>query len=212
MVWLLLAMPWGCRGWCGGELVPGAGCLHRLYRSCGVFSWISELVAGFWRVVQASPAGHGGEGRCGSDSVLCFDMALFLLSPAGRGGEGRRFGQGVLSASVSASRVRAQCRSVWKRGGCGEEAPWPCVFSDFGSVACGGRLLRSSTRVGVLPFPGVAAAWCLPLRRLVRRWVSTAGVAAVQRSASQDLRALLLCWASSALFFCVCWFLVCILC
>lgn len=33
VVWLLLAMPWGCWGFDGGDLVPGAGDYRRLYRS-----------------------------------------------------------------------------------------------------------------------------------------------------------------------------------
>ena len=32
LVWLLLATPWGCWGWCGGVLVLGVGFLLRLYR------------------------------------------------------------------------------------------------------------------------------------------------------------------------------------
>ena len=163
LVWLLLASPRGCWGWCGGVLVLGAGFLLRLYRRSS--SGISVFVASFWCGGLASLAGHGGVGWRGSVFVLCFNIALILLSPAGRGGEGRRCGQGVLSAAAPASRVRAQCRDGWKRGGCGMEAPWLCAFSDLRFR----RLRRTAPAVfymsGVLPLPGLAAAWCLLLRR-----------------------------------------------
>lgn len=162
-VWLLLATSWGCWGCCGGELVLRAGCFHRLYRR--ICSGVLELFAGLWRGVRASPARHGGVGRCASVYVLCFDEAWVVPSSAGRGGEGRRFDQGVLLAVAPAIRVRAQRRACWKRGGCGEEAPWPCAFS----VLQLRRVRRTAHAAfymrGVFPFPGLAVACSLLLRR-----------------------------------------------
>ena len=102
LVWLLLAMPWGCWGWWGGELALGAGCLLCLYRSG--FSGISEFSA-------------------------VFRFVLLLPSPAGRGGEGCWCGQGGSSAVAPAGHVRAQCRESWMKGGSRVEASWPYSFS-----------------------------------------------------------------------------------
>ena len=46
------------------------------------------MLAGFSSVVQPSPAGRGGEGRCGCCSSLCFQKALLRRALACRGGEG----------------------------------------------------------------------------------------------------------------------------
>ena len=86
---------------------------------------------------------------------------------------------GVLgfSATLPAKRKSCSVQGCWKMGGCGEEAPWPCVFN--------GRLMRSSTRVGVLSLGrggGLAASSpASPTKRLL------AGVAADQRTRFQVL-------------------------
>ena len=116
--------------------------------------------------------------------------------------------QGVLGFSATAPAKRRSCsvQGCWKLGGCGEDAPWPCVFSGFGSVACGGRLLRLATRVGcslsrVWRRPGVFLSGVLHgvgVLHQVLRWFSGAVAAVVL--------------GFSALFFCICSCSVCNLC
>ena len=188
----------------GGAASGVVGRFWALYRS----SWILELVAGCWCVVQAPPAGHGGEERSGCHGVLCFwcfIFALLCLSPAGRGGEGRRRGQGVFSAVAPASCVCAQCRGRRKRGGCGMEELWPCSLS----VLRFRRLRRTASAAfsmsGVLPSRGVRRPGG-SISGGARRWSSSSGICGGSASFAVVL-------SSSACFICVfLYFCCCMLC
>ena len=138
----------------------------------------------------------------------CSDSTCFGLLPslAGRGGEGRRCDQDVQVAATPASCGRAQSRVGWKNGGYGEEAPWPCAFS----VLQFRRLRRTGLAVfymsGVLPFPGLAAAWCLLLRRCSAvEFFRRRGGSAASFGAAVAL-------GFDGLYYCVFLFFLCILC
>ena len=137
--------------------------------------------------------------------ATCSASTWFGLLPslAGRGGEGRRCDQGVQVAATPACCGCSRCRAGWKKGGCGEEVPWPCAFS----VLQFRRLRRTALAVfymsGVLPFPGLAAAWCLLLRRCSAvEFFRRCGGSAASFGAAVAL-------GSDGAFFCVFLFVLC---
>ena len=136
---LLLALLWRCWG-CGG---------------------------GSPAVVVGGATACTGASSCGSRRCSpAFRSLICLLRPAVVA-RGVAHGELGFLATVPAKRSLCSVQGCWKLGGCGEDAPWPCVFNVLGFVACGGRLMRSSTRVGVLSLQGVVAVWPpgFPLRR-----------------------------------------------